>query len=139
MTIFSLYIINKAGGQIYQQDFASIPKLSLNDYLRVASTFHGLHAIAGNLSPVPIISGIESIETEHFKLQCFMTLTGVKFFLTASPESDDLDRTLHAIYEIYTDFVLKNPFYVLDMPIKCDLFDQHLAKFIRDRNREADR
>jgi len=45
--IFSLYVINKAGGLIYQKDFASIPKLQANDYLRLASTFHGLHAISG--------------------------------------------------------------------------------------------
>jgi hypothetical protein len=59
------------------QDFAPVPQQSQNTYLRLASTFHGLHAIAGSLSPVSIRGGIDSIVTEHFRLQCFLTLTGM--------------------------------------------------------------
>lgn len=40
--IYSLYIINKAGGLIYQRDFAdSLNKLTSNEYLVLAGTFHG--------------------------------------------------------------------------------------------------
>jgi hypothetical protein len=60
----------------FNQDFAQVPKQTQNTYLRLASTFHGLHAIAGNLSPVPIEGGIDSIQTEHFRLQSYLTLTG---------------------------------------------------------------
>src|SRR6266511_1682076 len=39
--IFSLYIINKAGGLIYQKDFnEGLAKLSSNEYLVLAGTFH---------------------------------------------------------------------------------------------------
>lgn len=45
--LHSLYIINKAGGLIYQQDLsAAAPRLSSNDHLRLGSTFHSMHAIA---------------------------------------------------------------------------------------------
>jgi hypothetical protein len=30
------------------------------------------------------------------------------------------------IYNLYCDFVLKNPFYEVEMPIRCELFDQSL-------------
>ena len=30
------------------------------------------------------------------------------------------------IYDLYTDFVLKNPFYEVEMPIRCELFDTNL-------------
>lgn len=41
-TVFSLIIINKAGGLIYQREFqAGLHKLSTNDYLVLAGTFHG--------------------------------------------------------------------------------------------------
>ena len=41
-TVFALIIINKAGGLIYQRDFAEgLNKLSVNDYLVLAGTFHG--------------------------------------------------------------------------------------------------
>ena len=40
--IFSLYIINKAGGLVYQKDFTQqLEKLSSNEYLVLAGTFHG--------------------------------------------------------------------------------------------------
>lgn len=40
--VFSLIIINKAGGLIYQREFqAGLQKLSTNDYLVLAGTFHG--------------------------------------------------------------------------------------------------
>ena len=32
-----------------------------------------------------------------------------------------------SVYSLYADYVLKNPFYELDMPIRCELFDLHLA------------
>ena len=37
-----------------------------------------------------------------------------------------LDQLLRKIYELYADFVLKNPFYSLEMPIRCELFDTNL-------------
>lgn len=40
--IISLYIINKAGGLIYQKDYADgVSKLTSNEYLVFAGTFHG--------------------------------------------------------------------------------------------------
>lgn len=40
--VYALIIINKAGGLIYQRDFAEgLNKLSVNDYLVLAGTFHG--------------------------------------------------------------------------------------------------
>jgi hypothetical protein len=56
----------------------------------------------------PVASGgMESLETEKFRLQCFQTLTGIKFFVTASLGTPDLDGALHTIYELYVDYVLK--------------------------------
>lgn len=76
--------------------------------------------------------GIQKLETETFKLQCFQTLTGVKFVLTASSGQLQpmLEVVLHQIYELYADYVLKNPFYELDMPIRCELFTKHVTALI---------
>jgi len=59
------------------KDFEDIPKLSGNQYLRLASTLHGLHAMAKNLSPTHKVKGIHKIKTKHFHLQCFQTHTGL--------------------------------------------------------------
>ena len=40
--IFSIYIINKAGGLVYNKDYSEgLSKLTSNEYLVLAGTFHG--------------------------------------------------------------------------------------------------
>ena len=34
------------------------------------------------------------------------------------------------IYDLYSDYVSKNPFYKLDMPIRLDSFENELSKLI---------
>ncbi|XP_077162749.1 trafficking protein particle complex subunit 4 isoform X1 [Paroedura picta] len=128
------------------------PRLSSNEKLMLASMFHSLFAIGSQLSPEPGSSGIEMLETDTFKLHCYQTLTGrqvggpgggqpavslpppttllallgIKFVVLADPRQTGIDSLLRKIYEIYSDFALKNPFYSLEMPIRCELFDQHL-------------
>ena len=126
-----LFIISKSGGLIYNQDLSErAPKLNTNDWLRLGSTFHGLHAIAGNIAPV-ISSGIEKLETASMKLQCFQTMTGVKFVITAETGTPDLDVVLRLAYEAYADYALKNPFYELEMPIRCEKFSTAVDHIIR--------
>ena len=89
--IYSLYIVNKAGGLVYQKDFTDhLEKMSSNEYLVLAGTFprvkrvlvnvslnrDRVHAITSKISPVHNSSGIELLEAENFKLYCFQTLTG---------------------------------------------------------------
>jgi len=156
LQIHSLYIINKAGGLIYQKDFSPVPKLSTNDYLRLASTFHSLHAItARGVHVLPALDrktaaaaaaaasapdalprppeGMQSLEARDFRLQCFQTLTGIKFLLVASPNfsAATLDKLLQGVYHTYADHVLKNPFYELEMPIRIETFDAHLLRLIQ--------
>jgi hypothetical protein len=57
------------------------PDLSQNDYLVLAGTFHGIHAIAARISPTGQSSGIEVIEAESFKMICLQSPTGASFYL----------------------------------------------------------
>lgn len=102
------------------------PRLSSNEKLMLASMFHSLFAIGSQLSPEPGSSGIEMLETDTFKLHCFQTLTGIKFMVLSDPRQAGIDALLRKIYELYSDYALKNPFYSLEMPIRCELFDQNL-------------
>ena len=43
---------------------------------------------------------------------------GIKFIVLADPRQSGIDALLRKIYEIYSDFALKNPFYSLEMPIR---------------------
>lgn len=170
MKIYSIYILNKAGGLIYQNDLnPGLSKLSANDYLVLAGTLHGVHAIATRLRPdhskysgednnsinSAIINtgksrlpnsnrlGLQSIETDLFSLYVFQTLTGIKFIIVTSPakknpvsnvpstlaqselnkQSDVVSDFFKLFYMYYCDYVMKDPFYSLDMPIKSSLFD----------------
>jgi len=58
----------------------SRPKMTTNEKIFLASMFYPLFAIASQLSPEPKSSGIEILEADTFKLNCFQTLTGNYFY-----------------------------------------------------------
>lgn len=63
----------------------SRPRVTTNEKIFLASMFYPLFALASQLSPEPKSSGIEVLEADTFKLQCFQTLTGrvkyIKYYL----------------------------------------------------------
>ncbi|KAI5286199.1 hypothetical protein KEM54_006970 [Ascosphaera aggregata] len=243
--VFSLIVINKAGGLIYHRDFQpegspnGLNNLSTNDYLVLAGTFHGVHAITKQITPRLVVSsyrpssssatggtsghssspsgvaavaanvlsptasvfsnltktldrggggggsgssnapggnpaqwssssatsatsrpsslsltasksrnkdqnypvpglepsGLEVLETDRFKLTCFQTITGTKFLLFTDPAmmSIEVNVFMRRIYELYADYVMKNPFYSLEMPVRCDGFDRGLTGMFRGK------
>ena len=56
--------------------------------------------------------GIEEIVTNAFTLKCLQTNTAIKFILISAGADKiaEQDNILKRIYEIYSDFVGKNPF-----------------------------
>ena len=66
-------------------------------------------------------------------MTCFQTLTGTKFLLFTEPAQPNVDSVIKRIYELYADFVMKNPFYTVEMPIRCQKFDASLDAFVRVR------
>jgi len=129
------------------------PRLTTNEKIVLASMFHSMYAIAAlqicnaakssatgksatllssSGSVKPQSSGIQILETDSFRLNCFQTLTGVKFVVISDLTSgtQNKDVLLKKMYELYSDFALKNPFYSLDMPIRCHLFDENLQAIL---------
>lgn len=49
---------------------------------------------------------------------CLSPFKGIKFIVLADPRQSGIDTLLRKIYEIYSDYALKNPFYSLEMPIR---------------------
>ncbi|KAF1839919.1 Sybindin-like protein [Cucurbitaria berberidis CBS 394.84] len=155
MVVFALFVISKAGGLIYNREFhTGMSKLTSNDYLMLAGSFHGMHAITANISPVPPpphpatatstssqtpttfpvrATGLEVLESSHFRIQCFQTQTGIKFLLFTEPQQPNVDTMIKKIYELYADYVMKNPFYTVEMPIRCEKFDRGLDGFVKVR------
>jgi trafficking protein particle complex subunit 4 len=46
-----------------------------------------------------------------------------------------ITSTKAEVYTLYADSVMKNPFYELDMPIKCDLWEAQLRIAVEKQNR----
>ncbi|KAK2143149.1 hypothetical protein LSH36_873g00079 [Paralvinella palmiformis] len=111
------------------------PKLSKNEEIMFAGMFHSLFAISVQLSPVPHSTGIQMLETDTFKLCCSQTLTGIKFVVLSDPRQVGQDSFLKKLYEIYADYALKNPFYSIDMPINCELFDVNLQQALEQADK----
>lgn len=55
--------------------------------------------------------------------------------LTAEPGTPDMDQVLKEIYVLYADCALKDPFYEMDMPIRCELFTQAVDALIDRKSR----
>ncbi|CAJ0565546.1 unnamed protein product, partial [Mesorhabditis spiculigera] len=109
----------------------SMPMVSTNEKIILSSTFHSLYTIAVQLSPAPGSSGIEVLETTQFRLHCLQSRTGVKFVVvTSSGGNPQAHQFLAKLYELYADYALKNPFYSIDMPIRCHKFDDGLRALL---------
>jgi trafficking protein particle complex subunit 4 len=79
-------------------------------------------------------AGLEVLESENFRLQCFNTMTGTKFLLFTDTLQANVDVAMRKVYDLYADYVTKNPFYQLEMPIRCEAFDRKLNSYIRETN-----
>ena len=96
-----------------------------------------VHAITKSLTPSSLgipskdRTGIEVLESSHFRLTCFQTFTGTKFLLFTEPHQPNVDTIIRKVYELYADYVMKNPFYQLEMPIRCEAFERGLMSYIR--------
>lgn len=92
MAIFSVWVINKAGGLVFQRSYAGeylaggtigltvadgLAASTSNEALVLAGTLHGIHAITSRISPVLGSSGVNQIEAETFKMTIKLTQTGV--------------------------------------------------------------
>lgn len=131
MAVQSLYILNKAGGLIYQRDFKpGLNRLNTNDYLVLAGTFHSVHALTSKISPTGESSGLSVMETSKHAIYCFQTLSGIKFLLFTDIGQFQPDSIMNKVYQLFADYVMKNPFYQLDMPIRSEQFDRHLNTYL---------
>jgi trafficking protein particle complex subunit 4 len=146
--VFSLLIINKAGGLIFSREFhTGLAQLNSNDLLILAGTFHGVHAITRSLVPAPLhpptptsaqsfparATGLEVLESSHFRLYCYQTQTGTKFLLITEPGQPNVEIIMRRVYELYADYVMKNPFYTVEMPIRCQKFESALDTYVKAR------
>ena len=91
--------------------------MSSNDKLRLASTFHGLTAIATQIAPTKNSQGISYLLADTIALHSYRTPTGrkcfwfliegIKFLIVSKPSILSLDTILDEIYTLFADYVMK--------------------------------
>lgn len=72
------------------------------------------------------------VETGKVALHCFQTLTGIKFLLITDLKQLAPDTVLEKVYQLFADYVMKNPFYQMDMPVRCEIFDRRLNQYLME-------
>lgn len=53
--------------------------------------------------------------------------------LFTDPLAPNVDSLMKGVYERYADFVMKNPFYQLEMPVRVEAFDRSLNLWLKSR------
>ncbi|XP_077223822.1 uncharacterized protein LOC143857288 [Tasmannia lanceolata] len=88
----------------------------------------------GNLG-VPQLPGqgcsFHSFRTNTYKLSFMETPSGIKIILVTHPKTGDLMEALRYIYNIYVEYVVKNPLYSPGTPIRCELFNSTLDQYVK--------
>jgi hypothetical protein len=134
--ITSLYVVNKSGSLIYYREFIKRSGLTDNDHIRLASTFFSINQMAIKSGPCKS-NGIQCLRSSTVVVQCLTSLTGMSFFAIAPAGGSQrrLEALLRQIYALYTDYVLKNPFYELDQAVRSQgrgaLFDKEIDRLLR--------
>eukprot|EP01065_Artemidia_motanka_P034262 TRINITY_DN41514_c0_g1_i1.p1 TRINITY_DN41514_c0_g1~~TRINITY_DN41514_c0_g1_i1.p1 ORF type:complete len:161 (+),score=22.97 TRINITY_DN41514_c0_g1_i1:62-484(+) len=135
-TIRSLTIINKSGGMIYHKDWTKSRQERGNAAMEIASYFFSMHAMSRQVSPVADSGGIEQVEAGEMKIFCFEPHSrSIKIMVTTDPGVPDLSAFMRKVYQLFSDYVLKNPFYGVDeegcgQPIRLELWETELQKAV---------
>lgn len=107
--------------------------MTSNDYLVLAGTLHGIHAIASRIVPAPgkESQGLEVLEADNLLIRIKVTATGTKLVLLADAAHPNSSSVLQRAYELYAEHVMKNPFYIAEMPIRIDAFDREIQRLLQ--------
>ena len=77
-------------------------------------------------------NGYLSLSTNVYKLHFLETPSSLRFVLLTDPSSSNLEESLHALYEMYVEYIVKNPLESADPDkIQNMLFESSLDKFIK--------
>ncbi|WVZ72904.1 hypothetical protein U9M48_021291 [Paspalum notatum var. saurae] len=84
---------------------------------------------------VPLLPGqgcsFYSFKTNTYKLNFMESPSGIKLILITHPRTGDQRDSLKHIYNLYVEYVVKNPLYAPGTPIKCELFNKHLDQYMQ--------
>ncbi|KAF9764184.1 Trafficking protein particle complex subunit 4 [Nosema granulosis] len=112
--ISHFFILNASGSMVYA--YQREKKEDTNNLLILCSS---LHSIRFMVSEVTKQRPVEHFYFSEKRISVYSTLTGVSFVFVCS---ENVDEVFKSVYKDYCDFVMLDPFHVLDMPINSEKF-----------------
>ncbi|KAH9627471.1 hypothetical protein KSS87_006162 [Heliosperma pusillum] len=79
--------------------------------------------IKPSMYPLPIAGFASQALTLHFVC--------IQLILVTHPRTGDLRESLKYIYNLYVEYVVKNPLYSPGTPIRCEPFNTNLDQYVR--------
>ena len=140
MGILAVWLVNKSGSLIYRRTFEREPKdlapVSADRLMQLGSTMYSLD---GFTKEIANCGGVQLVEGSHHNLHVHFTPTGLCWILVTDPFTGNVAQVWNDIYSAYSDFVLKNPFYVFDssgigQPIQISAFNDAIDDIVAKEN-----
>ncbi|XP_022922155.1 trafficking protein particle complex subunit 1-like [Cucurbita pepo subsp. pepo] len=141
-----MYIFNRNGVCLFYREW-NRPLRTLNpqqDHKLMFGLLFSLKSFTAKMDPtsadkgnlgVPQLPGqgcsFHSFRTNTYKLSFTETPSGIKIILVTHPRTGDLRDSLKYIYNLYVEYVVKNPLYSPGTPIRCELFSTSLDQYVR--------
>lgn len=137
MTIYNLWLFDEKGNLIYYREWNRKKNTSM-DRNEEAKLLYGMlfsiKSFVNKLSPTDMKDGFLSYKTSKYRLNYYETPTGVKFVMNTDttvthPIVRDLLKSIYG--QIYVEYAVKNPMYILGQPIESELFGVKLDELVR--------
>ncbi|KAJ3694574.1 hypothetical protein LUZ60_010054 [Juncus effusus] len=141
-----LYVFNRAGVCLLNREWLR-PLRTLDpnqDHKLMFGLLFSLRSFTAKVDPtvaekgnlgVPLLTGqgcsFYSFTTNTYKLSFMESPSGIKLILITHPRTGDQRESLKYIYNLYVEYVVKNPLYVPGSPIQCDLFTKNLDQYVK--------
>lgn len=96
-------------------------RTDVNKLLVLTSTLHSIYSMSQHVKKSRNTPQVIKLKLRYISI--YRTLTNTTFIFVSDHK---LLNVFEKIYHHYCDFVLKNPFYIDDMPINCAKFQPSL-------------
>ncbi|TKY45288.1 Trafficking protein particle complex subunit 1 [Spatholobus suberectus] len=128
-----MYVFNRDGVCLLYREWNRPvqPGNAHNDCKRVLGLIFAMKSFTTKMDPTsaekenpsaPQLPGqgcsFHSFRTNTYKLGLMESPSGIKIVLVTHPRTGDLRESLNYIYNLYVEYVVKNPFYTPESPIR---------------------
>lgn len=130
--IYGFYLYSRTGLCLYSLELMKFKGVSSGEEHKrfLFGVLRTLRNFAHFVSHDPKDNIVRLITTSSFRLHVFMTATGLRFAILSSLETPRLDQTLSYLYQLFVEYVQKNPLYTVGTVIQCDRYHKEVKRHL---------